>query len=121
MIVSFVPQVADFPTVLLADGRPLVGGDEGGGIHDSAIADDEATLRTRFGEREISVLDSQHRFDEVLLEVERRLRRQLGKFDSAAEEDVRRLGNAIHFPTQIFEKVANPVLTSGFTRAGSPG
>ena len=98
MIVSFIPQFARFPIVLLAYRHPLVGSNEGGRIHDSAIADDETILRTRLGKVKVSVLDGQHGFDEVFLEVERTLGRQLGELNSAAEKDIRRLGNAIHLP-----------------------
>ena len=68
-----VPVVADLNVLEAQLGQdlvPRVPGDEGGGVHDPAVCDDQAVLGALFRHREVSVLQGHHGSHQVLLEVQ---------------------------------------------------
>ena len=77
VVVSVVADLDVLEAELGQDLVPGFPGDEGGGVHDPAVSDDQAVLRALLCHREVGVLKGHHGGHQVLLEVQHLIDRSI--------------------------------------------
>jgi len=118
-VVSVVPDVHLVQLVLVHQLLPLLPGDEGRGVHGSPVADDETVPLAGLGQGEERVLDLNHRPQQVLLELDLSIFREISKVDATSQQDSRSFRDPVDLPAEVLKEGGEPGLASCLASTGA--